>query len=245
MPVSGMATIFGHQIGGLDPAQSRQGNVQRVLDGGERRCHHLDIQDRHEHAHAHGGEAQPESRRLHLVHECGNGSRERRMVPQPKFRLAASAASSWRMRQNSSAALARENKIATEDFAEHQRQHRDLARHHQIIGMAHEAIRPAFDQRRAGKRDDARRPVSAPDWRSPRCGRPAKSQKAQASPSELSAARAGATTRPSARPRAAARSGDNARRRSRPRPRALSFRVLRLASVNSPSLCSTTRKIMP
>ena len=35
---------FGHQIGGLNPAQPVQRNMQRGLDGGERDGHHLDVQ---------------------------------------------------------------------------------------------------------------------------------------------------------------------------------------------------------
>ena len=58
---------LGHQIGRLNPAQLRKRNVKRRLDGRKRRGHDLDVQHRHEHAQAHGGEAQPERPAFHAA----------------------------------------------------------------------------------------------------------------------------------------------------------------------------------
>src|ERR1019366_5037179 len=51
----------------------------------------------------------------------------------------------------------KENRHA--DFAEGQRQHQYLSRHHEIIGVADETIGPALDQRHTRQGDDARRPI--------------------------------------------------------------------------------------
>ena len=55
--------------------------------------------------------------------------------------------------------------------AERQRQHSDLGRDDDVIGMTREAIRPARHQRRARHGDDARRPIGARATPSPRARR--------------------------------------------------------------------------
>ncbi len=47
------------QIGGLDPAHLVDVDVERAADVGQRGRDHLDIEDRHEHAEAHGAESEP------------------------------------------------------------------------------------------------------------------------------------------------------------------------------------------
>ena len=53
---------FRDQIGGLDPAHLVGSDVQRVLDRRQRGRDDLDVEDRHEHADAHHGKADPDSR---------------------------------------------------------------------------------------------------------------------------------------------------------------------------------------
>jgi len=50
---------FRDEISGLDPAHLIARDAKRALDGRQRGRHHLHIQDRHEHADAHHGEAGP------------------------------------------------------------------------------------------------------------------------------------------------------------------------------------------
>ena len=77
---------FRDQIGGLDPAHRIRGNRKRLLDRRQRRRHHLDVEDGHEHAKAHQEEAGPGSdgrrddrrarrRLLPVAHWTGRASR--------------------------------------------------------------------------------------------------------------------------------------------------------------------------
>ncbi len=50
---------LGHEIGGLDPAQPIQGNAEGRLNIRQRAGDDLDVEDRHEHAEAHGEKADP------------------------------------------------------------------------------------------------------------------------------------------------------------------------------------------
>ena len=58
-PVKRNGDDLGDEIGGLDPAHPVGADGERLLDDGKRRHHDLDVEDRHEHAEAHGGEAGP------------------------------------------------------------------------------------------------------------------------------------------------------------------------------------------
>jgi hypothetical protein len=60
-PVSGIDD-FCDQIRGLNPAHLILSDIQRLLDGSQRCCHDLHVQNRHEHADAHHGETSPHRR---------------------------------------------------------------------------------------------------------------------------------------------------------------------------------------
>ena len=112
---------FGDQIRRLDPAHRIPRYRERVLDRGQRRRNHLDVEDRHEHAEAHQDEAEPrggvglglDRRSVHGV--PGNRvsqdaasarfSARMRMARTAALRIVKKAASSGRLRTSGSTAI--------------------------------------------------------------------------------------------------------------------------------------------
>jgi hypothetical protein len=64
---------LGGEISGLDPTHRIGRDAERPADGGQRRGHDLDVEDRHEHAQAHGGKGEPDPQRGDGGRKSGHG----------------------------------------------------------------------------------------------------------------------------------------------------------------------------
>ncbi len=128
-PVSGMATHLGDQIARLDPDHAVGIDAESGLDRRKGRDDDLDVEDRHEHAGAHRGEAGPDA-------EAGRpAAHPGRRVPGERPLLDA-----YPHGEYAGVEQRKEQRIGPEP--EHQREHQDLRNDDTVVRMPHEAVGP-------------------------------------------------------------------------------------------------------
>ena len=220
---------LGDQIGGLHPAHLVGRDAERALDRRQRGRDDLDVEDRHEHADAHHGEARPDGGRDGA--RAALFSRRRSSAQRAQGRVLGADA------HREHRGVQRPRKRARyQGRPKAKRQHRDLADHDDVVRMREEAVRAGRTsgapgstmirvvQRRAERRQHPERaaPAAATKTRKPgEVDRPVPGEEPQAGePGGMQGddQRIMARRRPRPRPRASRRGGVAARQRELAQP---------------------------